>query len=123
MRSCARDLPHARTSSSPAQTLTEPEYAAATKGAPVWLGELIASAASRAIPSGLEFARYSIDYHYLRNVLFVERRMGPRRAQRHVPRYARALAAWAPYEEAMRELGEKSEALASAEDRGKGGSK
>ena len=45
---------------------------------------------ARTLPTGLEFARYSIDYHYIRNQLFCDDRMGTR-ATRHVPSYARAI--------------------------------
>ena len=37
------------------------------------------------------FGRFSIDYHYLRNALFVEQEMGEEQAERHVPAYARAI--------------------------------
>ncbi|KAL3916320.1 MAG: hypothetical protein SGPRY_006874, partial [Prymnesium sp.] len=67
------------------QTLTDPSYVPAEKGAPKLIGEFIAQGIARTLPKGMEFARYSIDYHYLRNLLFVEERMGMERAAEHVP--------------------------------------
>jgi 7-hydroxymethyl chlorophyll a reductase len=40
-------------------------------------------------PKGIEFAKYSIDYHYIRNFLYVNRHMGPARAARHIPGFAK----------------------------------
>ena len=40
---------------------------------------------------GLEFARYSIDYHYLRNWLYLRAKWGPKRADRHIPDYAKRI--------------------------------
>lgn len=42
---------------------------------------------------GLEFGRYSLDYHTLRNYLYVQRHMGPERAARHVPGFAKQVVA------------------------------
>ena len=42
-------------------------------------------------PVGLEFARYSIDYHYLRNWLYLRAKWGPKRADRHIPDYAKRI--------------------------------
>jgi 7-hydroxymethyl chlorophyll a reductase len=41
----------------------------------------------------LAFAKYSIDYHYLRNWLYVQRHMGESRAERHVPEFAKKILA------------------------------
>ena len=57
---------------------------------------------ARGTLQGLEFGRYSIDYHFLRNALFVERRMGEVRARRHTPQYA--LAIMERYSDEMEEL-------------------
>ena len=73
------------------QSLTEPEFAPADQGAPPWLGNILAWIIARGLPKGLEFGRYSIDYHFLRNAIFVERRMGEVQAKRHTPEYARAI--------------------------------
>ena len=42
-------------------------------------------------PKGLEFAKYSIDYHNIRNYLYVMRHMGVERAQQHIPPFARRI--------------------------------
>lgn len=42
-------------------------------------------------PRGLEFAKYSIDYHYIRNYLFVKRYWGEARAAQHIPAFARKI--------------------------------
>jgi 7-hydroxymethyl chlorophyll a reductase len=60
---------------------------------PRWLGDAVAWLLHNlggwfGAPKGLEFARYSIEYHYLRNWLYCQRTMGAERAARHVPRYA-----------------------------------
>lgn len=72
------------------KSLTDPSFIAGDKGAPPFVGNILANIIAKALPTGIEFARYSIDYHYLRNLLFVEDRMG-KRADRHVPAYARAI--------------------------------
>ena len=73
------------------KSLTDPNFVAASEGAPAWLGNFLASLLRRALPTGIEFARFSIDYHYLRNALFCEQHMKGGQADRHVPAYARAL--------------------------------
>lgn len=73
------------------RTLTDPSYAPGDRGAPPFVASILARVVGMALPTGLEFARYSIDYHYLRNALYVKRRMGPARAARHVPKHAAAL--------------------------------
>ena len=40
---------------------------------------------------GLEFARYSIDYHYIRNWLYVRSKWGVERAEQHIPTYAKRI--------------------------------
>ena len=77
------------------------------------VANLLASIIAKGLPTGLEFGRFSIDYHYLRNALFVESRMGKRRAARHVPAYAKAL--MARYDDEMRPLREAAAARASGE--------
>ncbi|KAK0608155.1 hypothetical protein LWI29_026341 [Acer saccharum] len=42
-------------------------------------------------PKGLEFARYSLDYHTIRNYLHVNRAWGKERADKHMPSYAKKL--------------------------------
>ena len=72
------------------KTLLEPDFVAGNKGAPPFVANILADVIARTLPTGLEFARYSIDYHYIRNQLFCDDRMGTR-ATRHVPSYARAI--------------------------------
>jgi hypothetical protein len=73
------------------RSLTEPGFVAGDAGAPPFVANLLASIIAKTLPKGMEFARYSIDYHFLRNQLFVEDYMGAKRAGRHVPTYATAL--------------------------------
>ena len=40
---------------------------------PLWLGRVLAWFLNLIGPKGLEFAKYSIDYHYIRNWLYVHR--------------------------------------------------
>ena len=49
------------------KSLTDPSFVAGDAGAPPWVGDILASVIARTLPKGMEFARYSIDYHYLRN--------------------------------------------------------
>ena len=94
------------------QSLTQPGFVAADAGAPPLVANLLASLLARTLPKGIEFARYSIDYHYLRNQLFVEERMGPKQAAKHVPAYAAAL---------MRRYDEEMAALRQGGEGGGGG--
>ena len=73
------------------KTIIDPSFAPADRGAPPVIGNLLASIIAKSLPRGMEFGRYSIDYHYLRNQLYVHDTMGETRAARHVPRYATAL--------------------------------
>ena len=41
-------------------------------------------------PKGLEFAQYSIDYHTIRNYLYVMRNWG-KKADRQIPGYSKAI--------------------------------
>ncbi|CAG9462772.1 unnamed protein product [Pedinophyceae sp. YPF-701] len=59
------------------------------KPMPRWLGNVVASILTAVGPKGLEFAKYSVEYHYLRNYLYVRRFWGDARAAEHVPGYAR----------------------------------
>lgn len=61
--------------------------------APLWLGNILAKVLTLVGPKGLEFARYSIDYHYIRNYLHVMRHWGPQRAQQHIPEFAKRIIA------------------------------
>jgi len=57
--------------------------------APKLVGYAIAWLLEKIGPQGLEFARYSLDYHWLRNYLYVQRNFKPDHAERHVPEYAK----------------------------------
>lgn len=61
--------------------------------APKFIGNLIAAILNFIGPKGLEFARYSLDYHTIRNYLHVNRAWGKQRADRHMPSYAKKLVA------------------------------
>ncbi|KAK3244839.1 hypothetical protein CYMTET_45566 [Cymbomonas tetramitiformis] len=58
------------------------------KPAPLFVGNLLATVLERFGPKGLEFGRYSLDYHTARNYLYVKRAFGSR-ADRHIPRFAK----------------------------------
>jgi hypothetical protein len=40
-------------------------------GMPVWIGEILATILTQTGPKGLNFAKYSIDYHILRNYFYI----------------------------------------------------
>jgi len=64
------------------------------QGAPRFVGELIATLLEFLGPRGMEFARYSIEYHYIRNYLHTMRTFdGDKRkdASQHIPSYAKAI--------------------------------
>lgn len=41
------------------------------EGAPLWIGKVLAFVLTFLGPKGLNFAKYSIDYHFLRNYLYI----------------------------------------------------
>ena len=59
--------------------------------APRFVGEILAELLEKVGPKGLEFARYSIEYHTLRNILYVLRNYRPKQADRQIPNYAKEL--------------------------------
>ena len=61
--------------------------------APKWVGAIIAKLLTAIGPKGLEFGRYSIDYHYIRNYIHVQRNWDPKKADRHIPSFAKKLVA------------------------------
>ncbi|KAL4190708.1 hypothetical protein AMTRI_Chr07g26120 [Amborella trichopoda] len=63
----------------------------ASPPAPKFIGNLIAFFLNMIGPKGLEFARYSLDYHTIRNYLHVYRTWGKERANRHTPSYAKKI--------------------------------
>lgn len=60
---------------------------------PRWLGTILAWVLEKVGPKGVEFAKYSIDYHYIRNYLAVSRRWKAGRAEQHIPEFARRIVA------------------------------
>ena len=56
-----------------------------SEGMPRWFGEIMASVMTAAGPKGINFARYSIDYHVLRNYLHVLDVWGESRASNMIP--------------------------------------
>ena len=78
------------------QTLEADDEAKLGRGpsdpAPLAVGRLVAAALDFLGPKGIEFAKYSVDYHYLRNWLHVQRHFKDKeKAERHVPEFARAI--------------------------------
>lgn len=60
------------------------------EGMPQWLGEALALVIRRFVaPKGINFARYSIDYHILRNYLHMVDAWGEERARESMPQFAR----------------------------------
>ena len=59
------------------------------KPAPRFVGKLIAWLLTKIGPKGKEFGMYSLDYHTIRNYLYVNRVWGAERAREHVPEYAK----------------------------------
>lgn len=61
--------------------------------APRPVGRVIAFLLGLVGPKGLEFARYSLDYHWIRNWIYVQRNYPAGQARAHVPEYARRVVA------------------------------
>lgn len=59
--------------------------------APRFVGNIIAFLLNLIGPKGLEFGRYSLDYHTIRNYLYVKRAWGSTRAEQHMPSYAKKI--------------------------------
>lgn len=57
-------------------------------GMPLFLGEIAAFVMQKFGPKGTNFARYSIDYHLLRNYLHILNEWGESRTQQYIPKYA-----------------------------------
>jgi len=57
---------------------------------PLWLAEVVGWFVQRFGPTGLEYARFSIDSHFTRNALWL-RRHQPDRVDDHVPAFARRI--------------------------------
>ena len=60
-------------------------------GAPRWLGDILAYILTVLGPKGLDFAKYSVEYHYLRNFIHVSRHWNSKRAERHIPEYVQRI--------------------------------
>jgi coenzyme F420-reducing hydrogenase beta subunit len=60
-------------------------------GMPVWMGEILAFLLRNTGPKGVSFARYSIDYHILRNYLHVLDVWDEQRAETSMPLFAKAI--------------------------------
>ncbi|MGB7413928.1 MAG: Coenzyme F420 hydrogenase/dehydrogenase, beta subunit C-terminal domain [Thermosynechococcaceae cyanobacterium] len=73
------------------QTVLQEEKSSNTR-LPKFLGKLLAKALTRFGPQGLEFAKYSIDYHTIRNYLFVKRNWGAK-ADKQIPNYSTEIVA------------------------------
>ncbi|KAL1330377.1 hypothetical protein AAHE18_12G106800 [Arachis hypogaea] len=77
------------------ETVTADDNAKLGRGpsqpAPKFIGNLLAFILNLIGPKGLEFARYSLDYHTIRNYLHVNRMWGKERADRHMPGYAKKI--------------------------------
>ena len=61
------------------------------QGMPDWLGEIMAFVMRNIGPKGINFARYSIDYHILRNYLHVLDSWGKERSNICLPEYAQQI--------------------------------
>ena len=59
------------------------------EGMPMWMGEVMATVMTFIGPKGVNFARYSIDYHILRNYLHVHNVWGEERVEIALPPHAR----------------------------------
>jgi 3,8-divinyl protochlorophyllide a 8-vinyl-reductase (ferredoxin) len=57
---------------------------------PMWLAWLISFVVNKIGPKGLEYGRFSIDSHFIRNYLYV-RRNYPEKLEAHVPEYAKRI--------------------------------
>ncbi|CAB9503543.1 7-hydroxymethyl chlorophyll a reductase, chloroplastic [Seminavis robusta] len=76
-----------------------------TSGMPVWMGNILAFVISNYVsPKGVNFARYSIDYHILRNYLHILQEWGEDRAQQAMPQYAADIVSHYLQDETVRKL-------------------
>lgn len=59
---------------------------------PKWIGQILAWFVEKLSPKGIEFAKFSIDYHYIRNYLFINRNWSSQnRVDQHLPEYAKRI--------------------------------
>lgn len=61
--------------------------------APRWAGNFVAQLLQLIGPKGLEFGRYSIEYHYIRNWLYSVRHLGVEKARKRTPAFAHKIIA------------------------------
>ncbi len=59
---------------------------------PMWLAELVGVFVQRFGPKGLEYGRFSIDSHFTRNTLWLQRHH-PEKVEAHIPAFARKIVA------------------------------
>ncbi len=59
---------------------------------PMWLAELVGVFVQRFGPKGLEYGRFSIDSHFTRNALWLQRHH-PEKVEAHIPAFARRIVA------------------------------
>jgi 3,8-divinyl protochlorophyllide a 8-vinyl-reductase (ferredoxin) len=59
---------------------------------PMWLAELVGVFVQRFGPKGLEYGRFSIDSHFTRNALWLQRHH-PEKVEAHIPAFARKIVA------------------------------
>ena len=59
---------------------------------PMWAAKLMGIIIEKIGPQGLEYARFSIDSHFTRNYLYVQRNY-PQKLEEHVPAYAKRIVA------------------------------
>lgn len=57
---------------------------------PMWAAQLMGVVIERVGPKGLEYARFSIDSHFTRNYLYVQRNY-PEKVEAHIPSYAKQI--------------------------------
>jgi hypothetical protein len=77
-------------------------------GMPRLVGEVVASLLTAIGPKGVNFARYSVDYHILRNYLHVLNEWGEERAKIGLPQYAGDIVAhYRESDEKFKELEDK----------------
>ena len=57
---------------------------------PLWLAEVLGWFVQRFGPQGLEYGRFSIDSHFTRNALWLQRQHGDK-VDRHIPAFAKRI--------------------------------
>jgi 3,8-divinyl protochlorophyllide a 8-vinyl-reductase (ferredoxin) len=57
---------------------------------PMWAAKMMGVVIERIGPKGLEYARFSIDSHFTRNYLYLQRNY-PQKLEQHVPEYAKKI--------------------------------